>query len=47
MTGWTRDNLGRGRGDRTSPAAVPIWVVRSEDDLHIRSLRGCGGYTAR
>jgi hypothetical protein len=51
---WTTDELDRigdadelhiapRRKDGTLPRAVPIWVVRVDDELYIRSWRGDGG----
>jgi hypothetical protein len=54
LTGWTQAELtaiGDAneidittlRGDGTPRPAVTIWVVRVEDDLYVRSVRGRGG----
>ncbi len=55
MTTWTSDELSRIaaadeleiaplRGDGTLRRPVPIWVVRHDDDLYVRSYRGRGGH---
>jgi hypothetical protein len=54
MTAWTTDELDRiagsdeleiaaRRADGTLRTPVPIWVVRVDDDLYIRSWRGAAG----
>jgi hypothetical protein len=51
MTAWTADELGKiaaadelriasERGDGTLSSERTIWVVRSDDDLYVRSVRG-------
>jgi hypothetical protein len=59
MSGWSERDLARigaadeiiiapDPGDRTRGPAVPIWVVRVGDELHVRSYRGpAGGWYRR
>jgi len=54
MTAWTTDELARiggadelnittARNNGSLRAWVPIWVVRVDDELYVRSYRGTGG----
>ena len=54
MNGWSEGELaaiGRAeeiqlaadRADRTRGPAVPVWIVRVDDDLYVRSFRGPTG----